>query len=275
MTKFHTPSGLPMIHDGEQWRILGCLPSTDFAAPLPPWFSAFPVVPESEWDETATDMSHVPVFNQGSHSSCVGHGTVTAFTFAWIMSGQPFHVFSPTSIYARINGGRDKGAMVADGLAALKTFGTCFMDQFGEDQIYAQQLPPAAVNTALRFRVHEAYKVSNWAEMGSAINRGLIVVSGLAVGNNFSKLDANGVCPLPDMIAGGHCLAHYGLKKIDGVWMLRTRNSWGNMWGQQGDCYIQQGAWNPQYGFPFDAFAIGGVLDDPQETDTDPPVLIV
>jgi hypothetical protein len=272
--RIHEPSGLPMHDDGQQWRVLGCLKSNGFSA-FPRFGDTFPVLPESEWEEGAIDISSIPVFNQGQAGSCTGHGSVTAFTFSWWLSGQGVHAFSPTSVYARINGGKDQGAMVHDAVAALRQYGTCFMSQFGESQLFEQQLSADAVQTAARFRVNEAYKIGSWQEMGSALTKGLMVVSGLAVGNNFSNLDQNGVCPVPDRVIGGHCLAHYGLKKVGGMWVAATRNSWGPNWGHGGNCYIQQGIYNPQYGFPFDAFAIGGVLDDPQETNTDPPAFVI
>jgi hypothetical protein len=270
--RLHLQSGLPMHDDGQQWRVLGCLPATrEFG--LPGFAEAFPVLPENSWEETAVDISQIPVFNQGQHGSCTGHGSVTAFTFSWLLSGQPLYVFSPTSVYARINGGKDQGAMVGDALKALQQYGTCFMEQFGEDKIYTTQMQQDAMQTATRFRVNEAYKINSWEEMCTALTMGLVVVSGLAVGQNFSNLDSNGVCPIPDRVIGGHCLAHYGLKKVGGAWVAATRNSWGTTWGMNGNCFIQKGIYDPRFGFPFDAFAIGGVLSDPQGNE--PPVLVV
>ncbi len=52
------------------------------------------------------------------------------------------------------------------------------------------------------------------------------VVTGIAVGNNFSNLDRNGVAPLPDRVVGGHCTCQLGLKKVQGIWMAETQNSW-------------------------------------------------
>lgn len=270
--RLHKLSGLPMHDDGQQWRVLGCLPSTKTFS-LPDFGATIPVQPESNWDETAVDISGVPVFNQGQHGSCTGHGSVTAFSFAWWLSGQAAYQFSPTSVYARINGGKDQGAMVGDALMALQQYGTCFMNQFGEDMIYTSQMSSDAVKTASRFRVSEAYRLRSWEEMCTALTMGLMVVSGMAVGNNFSNLDSNGVCPVPDQVAGGHCLAHYGLKKVNGTWVALTRNSWGKSWGMNGNCLIQKGMFDPKFGFPFDAFAIGGVITDPQ-VDNGPPVLV-
>lgn len=270
--RLHKATGLPMHDDGQQWRVLGCQPASGLCA-LPLFSDKFATTDPSTWVEGANDFSSIPVFNQGQFGSCTGHGSVTAFTFSWLLSGQNIHTFSPTSVYARINGGQDKGAQVHDALLALQQDGTCFMSQFGENDIFLSQMSTDAAQTALRFRVGAAYKINSWAEMCSAISQGLVVVSGFAVGQNFSNVDANGVCPLPDQIAGGHCMAHFGLKQINGVWMVRSRNSWGPTWALNGECYLQQNAWNPMYGFPFDAYAIGGVLTDPQDPN-DPPILV-
>ncbi len=175
--RLHKESGLPMLDDGQQWRVLGCLPPTQLFD-LPAFGTAFPVLPESQWEEGSVDLASVPVFNQGQHGSCTGHGSVTAFTFSWLLSGQQRYGFSPTSVYARINGGRDAGAQVGDALMALQQYGTCLMAQFGEDSVYQAQLSADAVQTALRFRVADAYKVTSWEDMGSALTKGLMVVSG-------------------------------------------------------------------------------------------------
>lgn len=269
--KFNETSGLPMLHDGTTWRTLGTLPPHSRVA-LPKFGDAFDVLPESQWVETNFQSFNVPILNQGQHGSCTGHAAVDAFTYAWLMSGQPYVALSPTSVYAHINGGVDQGATVSDSLICLKTYGACLMSQFGEDQLYMSELSAEAQQTALRFRVEEAYQLTDWQSLCTALSRGLPCVSGLAVGYNFSNLDSNGIAPLPNAIAGGHALCHVGLKNINGQWVIYTQNSW-NGWGINGTgfCYLQEGAYSPNYGFGFDCYAISGVLTDPQETN--PPVL--
>lgn len=270
--KYHETSGLPLHYDGNEWRVLGTLRPHALCA-LPNFSDSFGVIPESNWQEISLRNTKVKILNQSTHSSCTGNGSVVGFSYAWLLSGQTYHDFSATYIYAQINGGRDQGAMVSDALTALKTYGTCFMSEVGEDIVLRNQIPATANETAKRFKVFEAYKINNFEELGSAIQRGLVVVSGFAVGNNFSQISSEGVAPLPNSVAGGHCTAQIGMKKSSsGDWIIESQNSWGN-WALGGYYYMQRGAWNPMYGFPFDAFAIGGVLDDPQDTDTDVPVL--
>ncbi len=269
--RFSKLNGLPVHDDGSEFRALGAhKPTGNFS--LPNFESRYAVTPEDEWQETSLKGWNIPIFNQGQFGSCVGMGSTAAFTYAWLASGQAVHAFSPTYVYAHINGGRDQGAQVAHGLEALKSVGVCLMSEFPITQIYVSQIPNQAKITAKRFKAFEAYKINSWEELGTALNNGLAVVSGIAVGRNFSRLDKNGVAPLPDAIDGGHCMCHTGLKMIDGRWAVETQNSWGTSWGNNGFCYLREGHWNPRYGFPFDAFAIGGVKDDPED-DSDPPVL--
>lgn len=264
-------NGLPVTDDGTQYRTLGALPPTRSYS-LPSFGGSFEALPESEWQECSLRNWNVPILNQGHFGSCVGHGSVEALTYAWLIAGQQRVELSPTFIYAWINGGRDSGAQVSQGLECIKSHGSCLMNQFGEDKIYLQQMSAEAKATGLKFRVLEAYKVNSWVELGSALMRGMTVVCGIGVGSNFSRLDSNGVPPLPDTIVGGHCLCNVGLKKVSGIWVAETQNSWSSSWGQSGFCYLRKEHWDPRFGFSFDAFAVGSVIDNPDDTD-DPPIL--
>ena len=61
-------------------------------------FKAFaatnPIIPRAQWNQTSFRFLGVPILNQGSHGSCVGHGSVTAFWNAWLLSGATLQQFS-------------------------------------------------------------------------------------------------------------------------------------------------------------------------------------
>lgn len=269
--RFSKLNGLPVHDDGGEFRALGAhKPSGNFN--LPVFESKFGTMSEDEWSPCSLSHWDIPIFNQGQYGSCVGMGSTAAFMYSWLSSGQQSHEFSPTYVYAHINGGQDQGAQVARGLEALKTVGTCLMSEFSINKIYLNQIPSQAKQTAKRFKVLEAYKINSWEQLGTAIVKGFAVVSGIAVGRNFSNLDRNGVAPLPNSIDGGHCLCHIGLKQVGGEWVVETQNSWSRSWGVGGFCYLREEHWDARYGFPFDAFAISGVKDD-SEDKSDPPIL--
>lgn len=268
----YTSTGLPSVNDGSgNFRALAALaPSRDFK--LPVFESKFPSLPESEWQPSNLKNWNIPIFDQGQYGSCVGQATVTAFTYSYAISGQDIQIFSPTYIYSLINGNRDGGAQVSQGLEAIKDKGTCLMSQFGQDKIYRKYHTKEIVETAKRFKALEGYKINTWIELGSALTIGMPCVFGIAVGNNFSKLDRSGIAPLPDRIAGGHALCAISLQQINKKWVLHTQNSWSRGWGMDGFCYITKEHFNPRYGFGFDVFAISGVIDDPGVVINDPPV---
>jgi len=271
--RLHQGSGLPMISGGGEWRILGALPSPKLTA-LPYFAERYAAKPRSEWVDCSLKQWTPAVLDQGTHGSCVGQAWVTGFRYIWKISGQPDHDFSPTFVYGHINGNRDAGAQVVDGGVSLKTNGTCLITQVGQNTVFKHQFPAEAFKTAKRFRLLETFRVSSFDELCSAVLMGFPVISGIAVGTNFGSLSSEGVCPLPNQVAGGHALCHIGLKRVRGGWSVETQNSWGRGWGLGGYCYLQEGAWNPRYGFPMDAWAVTGVLDDPEESTTDTPTVL-
>ena len=270
-TIFNLKSGLPMISGGGQWRMLAALPSPKLVA-LPNFGEVHELIPRSDWKECTLREWGVTIRDQGAHGSCTGQATQSALAYAWKISGQKFHEFSPTYIYAQVNGGQDRGAQVSNAVMAAQK-GTCLFEQCGQNTIYMNQISAEAKKTASRFKVLEVYRVKNFDELGTAMMRGYPVVSGIAVGDNFGNLSSDGVAQLPDRIAGGHALCHIGMKNVNGKWVIDTQNSWGVRWGLDGFCFLQEGAWNQRYGFGFDAWAITAVADDPEETETDPPLL--
>lgn len=263
-------SGLKMIEGGGAWRVLGALPSPPLTA-HPDFTDLFSVAPRADWNDCSIKSWKPPILDQGQYGSCVGQATETAFHYAWKVSGQEDHGFSPTFIYGMINGDQDAGAQVSDGVTCIQINGTCLMSQVGQGTIYKSRFPSVAFTTAKRFKALSVYRLHSFDELCTAILRGFACISGIAVGTNFNNLSNEGICPLPNKVAGGHALCHIGLKKVQGKWVVETQNSWGRDWGLSGYCYLQEGAWDPRYGFPLDAWAITAVNDDPEESETDAP----
>lgn len=241
---------------------------------LPSFGANFPILPRSQWKETSLKSWNVPVEDQHQFGQCTGESAEAVMQYAWLISGQKRQSWAAGSVYARINGGRDQGAQVHDALMALQTSGICLEADAPDGQIFMSQIKPQAWVNAKRFRVKDAFKISSFDELGTALSRGFPCASGLAVGNNFDHLDSDGVVPLPDAIRGGHALCHCGLKVTKrGLWVAETKNSWGTSWGLGGYCFIQEGAFNARYGFGFDAYAVVSVYDDSGVTEDDTPTV--
>lgn len=264
-------NGLPTIltdRDGTP-RVLGCLPPRDDFGGLPRFGAANGLIARDRWSDMDLSPFLHPVWNQGGHGSCVGHGSATAFHVAFAIAGGtiPPSGFSPTSLYALINGGRDRGAIVSDAMTALMRHGLCLMSEVPESVIYERQIPEAAKATRKRFRVHDAYHCETFDAIGSALQLGFPVSFGIMLPGRFNNLDVEGVCGLGGGRLGGHCMAAYGTKRLaDGRWAVRVRNSWGTRWGRGGDCLLVE----EHFGRDCDAFAIRADLSDPMDPNGPP-----
>jgi hypothetical protein len=252
----------PAIYFDGEWRILACIPS-DNNHDFPKYSSRVGFAGDSELKEIDLSWFANRIMNQGSTSSCVGHGAVAGMEIAYKQLGNPNQQFSPFFTYALINGGSDNGAMISDALKVLKKYGACPLEDMPRGVMYERQVPKKAFEQATRFKISQAYQCDSFEEVCHAISVGFTVPLGIYVGNNFGDLDSEGVSPLPRGGGGGHCILGCGLKKSTKYgWVIKIQNSWGSNWGDNGFCYIQKNHF--KYMHP-DAFAIQTIIDDPKD----------
>ena len=178
-----------------------------------------------------------------------------------MQSGKPLVQFNPYFVYGLINGGRDQGAFISDALVAMQKYGICPKGDLPQGVMYQNQFPPSAFTSAKRFRLLKAFRCDTFEEICSAISLGFFCPLGIYVGDNFPRVDSDGVAPLPGGGGGGHCILGVGLKKISRYgWCIKIQNSWGKRFGHGGYCYIHKGHFSRMRP---DAFAIQSVSDDP------------
>lgn len=270
----HPESGLPMIEQGGQWRVLGCLPGAPIlgaAAGLGVW-GAERLLPRAKWRECDyhADWPQVNVDDQGASQSCVGHAIESVFSYAWLQAGQLFKTFSPTFIYGLINHGVDRGSSINDGMNALKLFGICEASIVPEGTLFRSQFPAAAYANAKRYKPVECLLVRGYDHLCSALSLGFPLATGVLVGENFGELGDEDICPVPDKPVGGHAITLVGLKfsaKLND-WIIKFHNSWGLRWGRGGFGYLRRAHFDKCF---FDTWAVGGVMSDPDDTSDDLP----
>lgn len=264
-------SDLPSVEFDGVYRVLGCLPSTEFYG-FTNFADTFSTLPQSEWQELDLEGFNLPILDQGATSSCVGHASCSAMEMAWVQSGRKFVDFSPYFIYGQVNGGMDRGARISDALNALKQIGTCKKSEIPNGAMFRYQFPQTAYTSAGNYKIFDAFRCPTFDEICSAISLGFPTVLGIWVGNNFPRLDSEGVAPLPAGGGGGHALLGMGLKKSQKYgWVIKIQNSWGGTFGSamgmKGHCYLRREHFDNQV----DSFAIqviADVINDPN----DPPV---
>lgn len=259
-------SSLPAVLFDGVYRVLACHEETEESCAAFPRFGSNMAAPldPSQWMEIDLSWYKNPIWDQAMTSSCVGQGTTAGMQICYMQSGRPLTEFNPYFCYGLINGGRDAGAMISDGLKALMQYGTCFKADLQPGMMFRNQFPQKAFDNAKRFKLVQAYKCGNFNDICSAITLGFVCPLGIYVDQNFSRLDGEGVAGMPSsMQGGGHCILGMGLKKSSRYgWLIKIQNSWGHRFGINGYAYIHRGHFqkmNP------DAFAIQSIMDDPQD----------
>jgi hypothetical protein len=208
-----------------KWAVYGTTPST-------------PMIPRAQWREVDLEAYLPPVKDQDGLGACNAFATVTATEASREIAGLSYVKLSPGWLYGRINGGRDQGSTLEDGLAWMTGHGTCTSATVGD--LSWRSNPSKAAAEAKNFKVVEAYLCPTFDHMASALQQGFVVVEGLLWRDNF-KPDADGWLPAQGRGgAGGHALCGYGLATRNGAWGIRTRNSWGVTWGNGGNCVIPE-----------------------------------
>jgi hypothetical protein len=259
-------SHLPSVFVDGTYRVLACLPETAESVAAFPKFGSNMVaaIDPSLWREIDLAWYKNSLWDQAMTSSCVGQGVTAGMQICYMQSGRPLVEFNPYFIYGLINGGRDAGAMISDGLKALMEHGTCPKTDLPPGMMFKNQFPQKAFDNAKRFKLAQAYKCGSFEDICSAITLGFVCPLGIFVDQNFSRLDNEGVSGTPSGgQGGGHCILGMGLKRSNRFgWMIKIQNSWGTRFGINGHTYIHKGHFqkmNP------DAFAIQSIIDDSQD----------
>ena len=225
-------------------RILSAKSSPQLMKGLPSYGDNAPVFPRSQWIEVnranlfgGSDW----VLDQNGFSSCVGNGWAGALRSARVLAGMKDEKLSPAYVYAQINGGRDAGAIISEGIPALQRNGTVPFSLMGQEPIFTRQIRsqfPTAETEAKRFRLAQYYRCDSMDELCSALQSNCMAVFGCMVGRNFNKFDADGVAGI-DPGPGNHCMMIEGMVKLpSGKWAFTVRNSWSSSWGPWKNGYV-------------------------------------
>lgn len=235
-------NNLPAVEIAGGWRVLAALrPSLELRTAFARFSARYPVVPRDAWRDVDYSWHGIRTRDQRSTSSCTGHAIQAAFMTLRAAAGMPKVELSATFPYAQVNGGVDRGASVSALLRVLMQLGTCTEAECTLDQLFKNQISVQAYKTAEDYRLQEGFACRTFDEFASSLVLGFTGAIGIMVGQNFGRLDRNGVAPLPDVAIGGHALAIVGLKKLGGEWHLKLHNSWGENFGFDGGyCYISE-----------------------------------
>lgn len=211
-----------------QWKTFGDAPNV-------------PLIPRGNWKQVSLANFLGPVHDQDGRGQCNASATCSGVEACRFQAGLPYVYLSGGDLYSQINGGRDQGSMLEDGLAASIQNGVAPVSLVpyvwdGRNHGREQQV----VAERKKYRVIEAYNCPNFDAMASALQQGFFIIEGLMWYNNFTP-DRDGWLPSSGRGGGGgHALLGYGLAQRGNTWGIMTRNSWSEKWGVNGNCIIPE-----------------------------------
>lgn len=170
--------------------------------------------------------SEIWITNQQSHGSCNGFAGAGAYSRARKLRGlDDDFVGSGAYLYSLVNGHRDNGSMLEDGLRAIELHGVPPQELVPWDQIYPEQQSPAAKEIAKKHRGFRCYRAMTKQGWRSGLAAGFVGIAAVQAGRNFNQL-TNGVCGV-DRGFGNHAVCVTDFRLVRGSELYLIDNSWG------------------------------------------------
>jgi C1A family cysteine protease len=202
------------------------------------------------------------ILNQYWLGACTGYAIIAVAQFMERMRSaiNAYHYLQPLFIYRKereIMGtvDYDSGAYIRDGLKVLKNMGCCTISRYASkevdgvavidvDRYKDKPSAEAEANAAEHKPISAYYRIMQPIQLKQALADGLPVVLGIELWSSFesAEVERTGIVPMPDKtkeyLLGGHAVAAYGYKTINGIEYIICRNSWGKEWGDKGYFYL-------------------------------------
>lgn len=138
----------------------------------------------------------------------------------------------------------DAGSTMTNGINCLLKYGICPESMWPYDISQFKTKPSElCYTTALQHKAIVVHHIMQTEiEMKSALVNNQPFVVGIAIYSSFEseQVTLTGIIPMPNInneqYLGGHAVVCVGYDDIKKVWIMR--NSWGNMWGDNGYFYL-------------------------------------
>ena len=250
---------------------------TGLLLPEPGFVSSFPVFesvqPMLDWDEIEriaksgeadkrSTFTEDWIQYQRDKSSCNGYATAAALSRTRYRRGLGKMLLSGAYIYSLINGGRDRGSMLEDGMRAVQERGIATEATVPWDRIYTNSYPAAANSEAERFKGFECYAVRSKQALYSALALGFDCVVAVHADASFDRIDGKGIAG-PGRGPGNHAVMADGLR-WEGEVVENGVNSWSTRWGDRGRMGMTWERHHATTNAYHVLYAIRSASDDPQ-----------
>jgi hypothetical protein len=174
--------------------------------------------------------------NQGRRGSCNAYACASLLEKTRVIRGQQNVKLGPEWLYAQINGGRDRGSLLKDGIQAMERLGVPRSELVPYESYLRSQQKAEATEDAKRFRIlkDEYFGISSEEELATALAMNFMCLVACHVTNAWMKLDSDGVVGATDGV-GNHAI-HLDDVRISstGEYQFDHAGSWGTRYGQSG-----------------------------------------
>lgn len=200
-----------------------------------------------------------PVFDQGELGSCTANALCSMRQY-FALKHADETILSRLYLYwheRELEGtvNEDSGAMLRDGMKVLKKLGCCPEEYFPYNiSRFTEKPSKEAEQAAGKYKILSYHRVRSLREIKTCLYHGHPVAIGIKVYESFESPEVaeTGVVPVPspefEEFLGGHAMLVVGYD--DEREHLIVRNSWGESWGDHGDCYL-----------PYEFYRLGLIVD--------------
>jgi len=242
---------------GNERRCGSLLPPANFVSSFKTFESEKPIYSDAEIRRILTDPNRVParkifgaswVMNQFSKGSCNGYAGAGALSKARYRRGiRDNLLLSGAWLYSLINGNRDNGSALEDGLKRIQTDGVPPLSLVPWDMIYQRDMPPNAKAEAAKHKGLVCYAVQTRQGFRSALAADFPVIVAVSAGTNFQRLDGKGIAGV-DRGMGNHAVHCDDICLVGGEEVYDTAGSWGLGYGTQGRAYSRWASFEQTFG---------------------------
>lgn len=178
--------------------------------------------------------------NQLSFGSCNGWATTACQDRLRFLSGirDKLHL-SGSYVYSWINGNRDQGSLLSEGLRVVGIHGAPPVALNPANRIYRRQIPASVDIEAAKYKGLVQYPVKTIQGLKTALARNMMCVVAVHASSNFQRPNRNGVAGA-DNGPGNHAVCCDDIEIIDGELVYRIANSWGLSFGNDGYVYVRE-----------------------------------
>lgn len=192
----------------------------------------------SMWGRRERFAGQKYIRNQRNFGSCNGFSTAAMLSRMRELRGEPYVCLSGADAYSQMNGGRDQGSMLADGLVVCELNGIAPESLVAWNQIYAGQISVDARLARARFKGFKAYAVDTEEELATGLVLGDVGVVAVHVTNSFYQQDGDGVNRGVNG-PGNHSTGVQDIRMLpDGTLLYDQPNSWDVTWCSGGYTWL-------------------------------------